>query len=122
MRLRDILDTTEASLLSPTGGEQTILERDVVSGFGADLMSDVLFYDTAQGLLITGLINPQTVRTAEMADIAAILMVRGKMPLPETRELAEKLNIPILGTASTMYETCGRLYKAGLPTAHRQTT
>jgi len=68
-------------------------QREVRVAFGADLMSDVLRYDVSQGLLITGLINPQIVRTAEMADATAILMVRGKIPQPETCKLAEQVGI-----------------------------
>jgi hypothetical protein len=89
-------------------------------GFGADLMSDVLRYDVAQGLMITGLVNPQIVRTAEMADAAAILIVRGKIPPPETRDLAGRVGIPIMGTELSMFEACGRLYQAGLAPARRQ--
>jgi predicted transcriptional regulator len=82
-------------------------------------MSDVLRYDVAQGLLLTGLVNPQIVRNAEMADAVAILMVRGNVPLPETVEVARQVGIPILGTQFTMFETCGRLYAAGLLAACR---
>ncbi len=83
-------------------------------------MSDVLCYEIAQGLLITGLVNPQIVRTAEMADAMAILIVRGKTPLPETLDLAQQIGIPIIGTDMTMFEACGRLYAAGLAAACRQ--
>jgi predicted transcriptional regulator len=119
MRLRDVFTTTQARLLSP-GSAEFYLDGEVRSGFGADLMSDVLRYDVAHGLLITGLINPQIIRTAEMADAAAILMVRGKTPLSETVQLAQQIDIPIIGTDLTMFETCGRLYAAGLPAARRQ--
>jgi predicted transcriptional regulator len=119
MRLRDVFTTTQAKLLSP-GSAEFYLDGEVRSGFGADLMSDVLRYDVAHGLLITGLINPQIIRTAEMADAAAILMVRGKTPLSETVQLAQQIDIPIIGTDLTMFETCGRLYAAGLPAARRQ--
>ena len=122
MRLGEALTLTQARLFSPDPVEeqnQHVFDREVRSGFGADLMSDVLHYDVAQGLLITGLINPQIVRTAEMADAAAILMVRGKTPLPETIALAGQVGIPIIGAQLTMFETCGRLYAAGLPAACR---
>jgi predicted transcriptional regulator len=111
MRLQDVLDVTEARIISPDPD----LSQKVRSGVAADLMSDVLRYDVAQGLLITGLTNPQIIRTAEMADMAAILVVRGKIPLPETIDLANQVGIPILGTELIMFETCGRLYAAGLP-------
>jgi hypothetical protein len=72
-------------------------------------------------LLITGLTNPQIIRTAEMADLAAVLLVRGKTPLPETVNLACYAGVPILGTEYTMFEACGRLYARGLPGCKRYT-
>jgi len=81
---------------------------------GADLMSDVLAFTHAGTLLLTGLTNPQVVRTAEMAGIEAIVFVRGKYPPPETIALAEQENIALLASRYTMYESCGRLYEAGL--------
>ena len=64
---------------------------------------------------MTGLTNPQVIRTAEMAGIVAIVFVRGKLPPPETIALAQDKDIPLLASKYTMYETCGRLYQTGLP-------
>lgn len=77
-------------------------------------MSDVLAFTHAGTLLLTGLTNPQVVRTAEMAGIKAIVFVRGKLPPPETVSLAEQKAIPLLASKYTMYESCGRLYLEGL--------
>ena len=115
MRLHDVLAQTEAQPISLNPD----LARVVRSGFASDLMSDVLRYDVDQGLLITGLTNPQIIRTAEMGDIAAILVVRGKVPPPETVDLAEQIGIPIIGTDLIMFEACGRLFAAGLPACKR---
>ncbi|GAB4532745.1 MAG: DRTGG domain-containing protein [Anaerolineae bacterium] len=115
MRLQDVLDVTNARPISP----RPDMGREVRSGFASDLMSDVLRYDVARGLLITGLTNPQIIRTAEMADVAAILIVRGKIPPPETVDLAEQVGILIIGTDLIMFEACGRLYAAGLPPCQR---
>ena len=115
MHLRDVLAVTRADPIT----SEPDLDRDVRSGFASDLMSDVLRYDASHGLLVTGLANPQVVRTAEMADVAAILMVRGKLPLPETIELAQQVGIPIIGTRLIMFEACGRLFAAGMPAASR---
>ena len=81
---------------------------------GADLMSDVLAYCKPRALLLTGLTHPQVVRTAEMADIAAIVFVRGKKPPQETISLAEEKNIPLVTSPYTMFELCGRLYMNNL--------
>lgn len=102
-----------------------ILEADVVCGAdldqidvemvcGADLMSDVLAYTKTGALLLTGLTNPQVVRTSEMADAVAICFVRGKKPPEETVRLATRNNLPLLATRLPMFEACGRLYQAGL--------
>jgi hypothetical protein len=82
---------------------------------GCDLMSDVLAFIKEEALLLTGLTNLQVVRTAEMANIKALVFVRGKKPDRETIALARAQNIPLLVTHLPMYEACGRLYRHGLP-------
>jgi len=66
-------------------------------------------------VLLTGLCNPQVIRTAQMADVAAVVLVRGKAPQEETINLAEKEGIPLILSPYGMFELCGRLHKAGLP-------
>jgi tRNA G18 (ribose-2'-O)-methylase SpoU len=90
------------------------LDRAFVVGAAADLMSDVLAFAPAGSLLLTGLTNPQVIRTAEMAGIGAIVFVRGKQPPTETVRLAREVGITLVVTRYTLYETCGRLYAAGL--------
>ena len=110
MQLREVLEIVEGKLISmdvdPT--------QEVHLGGGADLMSDLLAFGQEGMLLMTGLTNPQVVRTAEMAGVAAIVFVRSKIPPPETINLASQMGIPLLASKYTMFETCGRLYKAGL--------
>jgi predicted transcriptional regulator len=113
MRLSEVVALTQAECLLP----DVDLSREVDGAFASDLMSDVLRYDLVQGLLVTGLANPQAIRTAEMADATAVLLARGKVPTPEMIQLAEETDIPLLSTPITMFETCGRLYAAGLPAA-----
>jgi hypothetical protein len=122
MRLSEVIDITQARFFLPNPAETpgpAILGLDLQVGGSADLMSDVLCFNLSRGLLLTGLINPQSVRTAEMADVAALLIVRGKTPPPETVKIAWEVGIPIVGTEMTMFEACGRLYGAGLPAAER---
>jgi len=90
------------------------LDKEVRTAFGADLMSDVLAFAKTGSILLTGLTNPQIVRTSHILDIAAIIIVRGKHPLPETVKLAEGLKIPLLATKYILFETAGRLYKQGI--------
>jgi hypothetical protein len=115
MRLREVLTLTQARFVSANVGPDV----EVRAGFAADLMSDALRYDLSGALLVSGLATPQVVRTAEMADVAAILMVRDKTPPPEALELAEEVGIPFMSTQLTMFETCGKLFAGGLPACER---
>jgi predicted transcriptional regulator len=108
--LREVKEILEAEVF--VGHNQ--LGMEVKTAFGADLMSDVLAFAKAGSLLLTGLTNPQVVRTSDVLDIAAIIIVRGKRPLPETIQLAEELQIPLLSTKYILFETAGRLYTKGI--------
>ena len=110
MNLETVLTLLDGEIVS----FQPNLQQVVVCGGAADLMSDVLTFSSPDSVLLTGLINLQVVRTAEMAGVAAIVFVRGKIPPPETISLASQMGIPLLASKYTMFETCGRLYKAGL--------
>lgn len=111
MKLSEALRIIEGRVIST----DVDLETDVTTGGGANLMSDVLAFTHAGALLLTGLTNPQVVRTADMAAVQAIVFVRDKLPSTETVLLAEEKGIPLLASQYTLYETCGKLYKAGLP-------
>jgi len=118
MKLSRVIELVEGHLLTPN----VDLNQEVEGGCGADLMSDVLSSPHAISLLLTGLCNPQVVRTALMADINAIVLVRGKNPPAETIKLAEAEGIPLITTPYSMFESCGRLYHAGLPSLDENTS
>jgi predicted transcriptional regulator len=111
MKLVDIIQMVNGCVVN----ESVDLDWDILGGCGADLMSDVLASIKPNAVLLTGLCNPQVVRTAQMADIRAIILVRGKEPLSETIALATEENIPLISSPYGMFELCGRLYEAGLP-------
>lgn len=110
MRLSDVAEMLEADILC----RRSDLAREIEHAFAADLMSDVLTLEQPGALLLTGLTNPQVIRTAEVAGIAAIVFVRGKRALPETVRLADEVGIPLLQTTLLMFEACGRLYAGGI--------
>ena len=93
---------------------EDMLESDVHSACGSDLMSDVLAFVKDQSVLITGLSNAQTVRTAEMMDIICIVLVRGKIASSELIALAKDRGIAVMQTNYSMYNACGLLYANGL--------
>ncbi len=90
------------------------LDNDVFSACGSDMMSDVLAFVKNQAVLLTGLVNPQVIRTAEMMDMHCIVFVRGKEPSPEMIELAKDSEIVVMATPMRMFEACGLLYTHGL--------
>ena len=94
------------------GEEKSSLE--VASACGADLMSDVMAFVKDRVLLLTGLVNPQVIRTAELLDIKTIIFVRGKIPGRDMIEMAEQSEIILAGTKLPMFLSCGKLYEAGL--------
>ncbi len=90
------------------------IEKHVYSACGCDLMSDVLAYVKDQAVLLTGLVNPQVIRTAEMMDMICIVFVRSKAPTDEMLTLAKESGIVIMKTDKRLYEACGLLYSNGL--------
>ena len=93
---------------------EDMLERQVYSACGSDMMSDVLAYVKDQAVLLTGLVNPQVIRTAEMMDMICIIFVRSKAPSDEMIELAKESGIVMMTTDKRMYDACGILYTNGL--------
>lgn len=90
------------------------LENDVKSACGSDMMSDVLAYVKDQAVLLTGLVNMQVIRTAEMMDMVCVVFVRNKLPSDEILALAESKNIVVMKTDERMFDACGILYSSGL--------
>lgn len=110
MTVNDVKAILGALILS---GEQ-YLDKEVHTACGADMMSDVLAFVKDQSVLLTGLCNPQVIRTAEMMDIVCIVFVRGKKPDEAMINLAEESGIVLLSTEHRMFSACGMLYEKGL--------
>jgi predicted transcriptional regulator len=111
MEITELINLIDGNLLT----EHKSLEHQISGAMGADLMSDVLASIRPEAVLLTGLCNPQVVRTAQIADIRAIVFVRGKTPPKETIQIANEENIPLITTKNGLFEACGILYQAGLP-------
>jgi predicted transcriptional regulator len=111
MKLSEVRELLAAEVY--TGDE--LLDVVIQFGCASDLMSDVLAFSRAGAVLMTGLATIQTVRTADIAEISAVVFVRGKKPSQDVIALAKKKHIPVLSTGYSMYEACGILYGKGLP-------
>lgn len=110
MKIKDIQEILNAEVICNAEG----LEREIHTACGSDMMSDVLAFVKEQAVLLTGLVNPQVVRTAEMMDMHCIIFVRGKRPHLDMIEMAEDRDMVMLCTDLEMFTACGKLYAAGL--------
>ncbi|MDR2608769.1 MAG: hypothetical protein LBC57_10305 [Treponema sp.] len=112
MTVAEAIQVLEGQFFS--GEEKANIE--VSSACGSDLMSDVMAFVKDRVLLLTGLVNPQVIRTAELLDIHCIIFVRGKSPSRDMIDMAEESDIILGGTKLPMFLACGKLYEAGLKT------
>ena len=110
MKLSEIVERLEADVVVDAGN----LDSDIEMACGSDMMSDVLAFAKDQAVFLTGLMNPQVVRTAEMMDMRGIIFVRGKEVDETVKNLAIKMGISIIVTKYTMFTACGKLYALGV--------
>ena len=110
MTAKDVKDVLDAQVLC---GED-LLFTEVKSACGSDMMSEVLAFSKDHSVLLTGLCNQQTIRTAEMMDIKCLVYIRGKVPPEEVIEMARERDIIVMTTGHRMFSACGLLYQAGL--------
>lgn len=117
LTLRQICELLDGEIVC---GESRADEQ-VDSACGCDLMSDVLAFGQPGAVLLTGLTNSQVIRTAEMLDLKAVVFVRNKRPDAETVQMADALNLVLILTPYPLYESCGKLYAAGLSGSQERT-
>ena len=109
MVVKDIIDILEGEIIC-----EGDLNQEIKTACGSDMMSDVLAFVKDQSVLLTGLVNPQVGRTAEMMDMRCVVFVRSKCPTDEMIRLAKESDLVVLKTTKRMYEACGKVYLAGL--------
>ncbi|MBL8965614.1 MAG: hypothetical protein JNG85_01325 [Spirochaetaceae bacterium] len=110
MTVGKIVEVLEATVVEGAGN----MDLDVGAACGADLMSDVMAFVKDRVVLLTGLVNPQAIRTADLLDIKVVVFVRGKSPSEEMVAMARENGMVLLRTKYSMFLACGRLYEAGL--------
>ncbi|GAB1457893.1 MAG: hypothetical protein RBT62_06615 [Spirochaetia bacterium] len=110
MKVRDIVKELEGVLMT---GED-LLDVDIQAACGADLMSDVMAFVKENVVLLTGLVNPQSIRTADLMDIRVVVYVRGKVPPKDMIAEAASNGMAVIATKYSMFLACGRLYEAGI--------
>ena len=110
MKLSEVKELLNAQVLT---GEE-FMDKEIFSACGCDLMSDVLAFVKDKAILLTGLMNPQVIRTAEMMDIETVIFVRGKKPDDAIVGMAKMKDIVVMTTDYPLYIASGKLYSAGV--------
>ena len=110
MKLQEIKDLLRCEVLA---GEDD-LHIDVQEVVASDGMSEILAFAKSKELMITGLTNIQSIRTADIAGVSAVVYCRGKRPDKKVIEFAKQKRIPVLVTKMVMFDICGILYDKGL--------
>ena len=118
MKLKKLVNILDATVYTAKTYKPN---KEVAFAFSCDLMSDALMMlrnvpleFCEKGILSTGLVTIQGVRTADMLDVKVILLVRGKKPTDQVIQIAEEKDIIMLGTAYTMFSSNGKMYEAGI--------
>ena len=110
MTIKEISNLLDAKIIC--GEERS--SHQITMAFASDLMSDVLTLREDNVMLITGLANTQTLRTAEMAEIPCIIVARNKRISKEMVDIAAENEIVLLECRYSVFKTCGLLHQAGI--------
>lgn len=110
MKISEIARLLNANVVS---GQQ-FLDREAEYAFSSDLMSDVLTVEMSKIVLITGMANIQAMRTAEISDALAVILVRNKKASAEMLEIASQNEMVLMEFSGSMFRASGILYNAGL--------
>lgn len=118
MKLSEVVEVLNATIFTPENYDG---DKVVDFAFGSDMMSDALmllrtapdeFFE--RGILLTGLVTRQSVRTAEMLDFGVVLIVRGKKPNDNVYDAAREAGVTLIGTDASMFSASGKLYALGV--------
>ncbi len=110
MKIENIIELLNAKILC---GQHRVSDT-ILNAFSSDLMSDVLTLDAENIVLLTGLANVQIIRTAEVAEIQYLVIVRNKKVSEEIVELAKSLNMVLIESPFSMFKASGILFANGL--------
>jgi predicted transcriptional regulator len=110
MKLSEIKELLGCEVLAGEEGLAVDIQQVAVS----DGMSEILAFAKSRELMITGLTNIQSIRTADAAGVSAVIYCRGKRPEKSVVDFARQKKIPVLATPMGMFDICGILFGKGL--------
>jgi serine kinase of HPr protein (carbohydrate metabolism regulator) len=110
MTIREVVDSSQLEILAQYDG----LEKEVTGGYASDLLSDVIANSRAGNLWVTLQTHRNIVAVATLKELAAVVLVNGRTPDPETLEKAREEKVILLGSRLPAFELVGRLYGMGI--------
>ena len=110
MTIREVVDSSQLEIL----GQHDGLDKEITGGYASDLLSDVIAHSKAGNLWITMQTHRNIVAVATLKDLAAVVLVNGRTPDPETLEKAREEKVIVLGSRLPAFELVGRLYQMGI--------
>ena len=110
MTIREVVDNSRLEILAQHDG----LDKEVTGGYASDLLSDVIANSRAGNLWVTLQTHRNIVAVATLKELAAVVLVNGRTPDPETLEKAREEKVILLGSRLPAFELIGRLYAMGI--------
>jgi len=110
MTIREVVDSSQFEILAQHDG----LDKEITGGYASDLLSDVIAHSKAGYLWITMQTHRNIIAVATLKDLAAVVLVNGRAPDPETLEKAREERVVLLGSRLPAFELVGRLYQMGI--------
>ena len=92
----------------------TVYDKDIEGVFISDMVSDIVAGAKPNNLLLTIQTHKNLIATANLVDISAIIFVRGKEPLPDVIELADRAEITLFGTDMDAWKLAIELHEMGV--------
>lgn len=110
MNLSELADRLPLKAFAAPGG----LARPVAGGYVTDLLSDVIAHGRKDDVWVTLQVHPNIVAVAVLKELAAVVLVNGRQPAPETLDQAERQGVVLLGSPLSAFELVGRLHGLGV--------
>lgn len=103
MKITDIQKKLDADIIFKASDADSYDIKNVTI---SDLMSDVLVVDKPDLLIVSSLASDQVIRTADIVCASCVVIVNGKNLGSNMIERAKELDITLLRTQHTTFDTC----------------
>jgi hypothetical protein len=110
MNVAEAIQSVEGTI---TAGSSAV-DREIQGGYASDLLSDVMGNSREGDIWITMQKHVNVVAVAQLNNLAAIVLVNGRKPEPDTVVRADEIGVPIISTPLQAFEAIGILFSQGV--------